>query len=116
MEWISAVNSTSKLEVLRVLFEARTPLRLRSLAELTSVSLRPVQLAIKSLEKDGLIKSQRANNIVTYKLNPLPYPLECFFEAIKKERLLKSAQKIAEHSRSLGPFQEDAFRMINKRK
>jgi predicted DNA-binding transcriptional regulator len=115
-QWIPQIATLSKIEVLRILFEARCGLRLRAIAELANVSLRPIQLAIQNLEHDGFIQRERKSSITTYILKNLPTPLEKFFEAIQEERRLSQQNKNSKNSKSLGAFQEDAFKMIKNRK
>lgn len=116
MEWLKLITAPSRLEILRVLFTAKAPLRLRTIASLTKASLRPVQLALPQLVNGGLIKKKHINGFDFYEIAELPYPLEIFLAAINDEILKLKAKLKADDALSLGPFQEDAFKMIQNRK
>ena len=116
MEWILEIAAPSKLEVLRILYAAKEPLRLRTIAEISQVSLRPIQMALKKLEKLKYIKKQKTHSITTFRLLEIPKPLITFFEAIQAESKNRSLAFAHENAKSLGPFQEDAYKMRHSRR
>ncbi|MDB5036825.1 MAG: hypothetical protein JWQ35_353 [Bacteriovoracaceae bacterium] len=109
------IVSPARLEVLRILFETDAPLKLRRIADLADVSMRPLQLAVASLKKAGLINRKKVGQAFFFELNALPSPLKLFFSEIKRERYQKRFEIISRDAINLGPFQEDARQMIRGR-
>lgn len=116
MQDLNSLFSPAKIEVLSILYEARTPLSLRSIASLASVSLRPVQIALKDLRNRRVLKRQRLGQNTFYQIESLPTPLQAFFDELRKQKRERARTITEKSSKSLGPFQEDAFRMLQERK
>ena len=116
MRWLKLIAAPSRIEVLRVLFSAQVPLRIRTIASLTEASLRPIQLALPQLVQGKLITRKKSGGIYFYEIGDLPYALERFLKEINQEELRSKAEKKNSMALNLGHFQEDAFRMIRHRK
>lgn len=108
--------SPAKIDVLRILYSAKEPLKLRQIAELSSLSLRPIQLALNILLRKKIIKRRIQKNYHLFEINELPYPIQEFLRALETSQYEKRNNLNRQNASSLGPFQEDAFRMITNRK
>lgn len=114
MSTIELLASQARTEVMQILWTSRSPLRLRTIAELTTVSLRPVQVALETLVRHRAVRKIRCRNSFVYSLGTLPTPIKIFFEALENERAARMSLELDIAARSIGPFQEDAFKISQR--
>ena len=70
-------SSSAKTEVLQILYDLEKPTALRQIAELSTTALCSVDLALKNLLEQGVVRVKRKTNRTLYSLDPSSelYPL-----------------------------------------
>jgi hypothetical protein len=116
MKALLPLFSASKIDVLYILYTAAAPVHLRGIQSLSELSLRPVQLALQDLTKRKILRKFKHGKYLFYEIQNLPNPLRLLFDSLVQEERERFREALLDDAKSLGLFQEDAFRMIQNRR
>jgi hypothetical protein len=106
----------ARTEVAGTLFFQPGELGLRQIALITGLQVRSVELALKDLQRDRLVRRRKSVNRVFFALNRShpDYPLlACVFDAAASHRIREFSARLGQRPKELLRFVVTANRMVD---
>lgn len=110
-------SSPARIDVLETLFHQPGEVGLRQIARISGLHLRSVQLALKSLQADHLIRRRKSGARVFFKLNrehPTQELLTTIFRAAESHRIKARAETLQSRGKEVMAFVTASLRVMNR--
>lgn len=112
-------SSKARFRILQCLVAQSTPLPLRQIAGLTNLPVRSVELALRGLTKERLLRSQRnkRNHLFEFRHDHiLSKDVQALFSALTQQNIKKRSYDLKSEARKALSFADSALKLFHKAK